>query len=242
MNKNIAGVGEVEIPSTSKEKIQNFWYHYKWHSVVALVLVFAILICSLQLCTRSKYDAYILYAGSKNIGRTTTDGDIAEIAKVISTLEKLTEDFDENGEKRVSFTNYYFLTPEEYKSNPDANDGLLATDQKTLSNVLDHSEYYLVFISVGVYEQYKTVSDSERFIDLSGFATYNQDVEFYAPNAIKLSSLDAYKLEGLSILPEDTLICIRHPDVMASKSKDHLKHLENAQKILTSILKINLPE
>jgi hypothetical protein len=98
MNKNIEGVGEVVVPSTPKEKIQNFIYHYKWHTVVALLLVVAILVCSFQFCAKEEYDAYILYAGSKNIGRTAEDGDVAEIATVISSLKRITGDFDENGD------------------------------------------------------------------------------------------------------------------------------------------------
>ena len=89
MSKNISGVGEVETPSTLKEKLQNFWYHYKWHSIVALFLAVAILICSLQFCKKEKYDAYVAYIGSKQIGRTTENGDVAEIEKVISSLRRV---------------------------------------------------------------------------------------------------------------------------------------------------------
>ena len=86
MSKNIDGVGEVQTPSTPKEKMQNFWYHYKWHSIVAVVVVIAILICTLQFCKKEEYDTYILYAGSKNISRIEQDNDSAEIANVIKSL------------------------------------------------------------------------------------------------------------------------------------------------------------
>ena len=89
MSKNIEGVGEVETPSTLKEKLKNFWYHYKWHSVVALVVVIALLVCTLQLCKKESYDTYILYAGSKSIGRTGEGGGDAEIETVTSSLEKV---------------------------------------------------------------------------------------------------------------------------------------------------------
>ena len=47
MSKNIEGVGEVQTPSTPKEKILNFWYHYKWHSIAALVVVLVAVVCAL---------------------------------------------------------------------------------------------------------------------------------------------------------------------------------------------------
>ena len=242
MSKNIEGVGEVQAPSTPKEKIQNFWYHYKWHSVVALFVAIAVLVCSLQFCGRKKYDAYILYAGSKVVGRTAEDGDVAEIVTVISSLKKIAKDFDDNGEISINFTNFYYLTPEEAAAAGDYNDLLLANDQKSLSGVLEHSEYYLLFISKGVYEEYNKVGDTELFINLTEYAGYNASAEYYAPNAIYLSSLDFYKLPGVCNLPEDTLICIRQPGVMGGKSKEHKGYLENAKEMLVNILKVNIPD
>ena len=242
MNKNIEGVGEVQVPTTTKEKAQNFWYHYKWHSIVAIFLVVTLVICSLQLCGRSKYDAHILYAGSRNIGRTAADGDVAEIVTVISSLKKVTDDFDQNGEITVNFSNLYYLTNEEAASAGDFNDALLANDQKSLSTVFQHSDYYFMLISIGVYEEYHKVGDGEMFIDLSSFASYNPEAQYYAPNAIYLSSIDASRLPGIANLPEDTLICIRQTSVMGGRSKEHLKLLDDAKKILINMLKVDIPE
>ena len=242
MNKNIEGVGEVQTPSTAKEKAQNFWYHYKWHSIVAIFVVIAIVICSLQLCGRKKYDAYILYAGSHNIGRTASDGDVAEIATVISSLKRIAKDYDKNGEISISFTNFLYLTPEQAASDPNYNDALLASDQKSLSGVLENSEYYLLFISVGVYEEYHAVGDGEMFINLTEYAAYNTDAEFYAPGAIYLSSIDASRLPGLANLPDDTLICIRQPSILGGKSKEHTEHFENAKEMLINLLRVDMPE
>jgi hypothetical protein len=242
MNKNIEGVGEVQTPTTAKEKAQNFWYHYKWHSIVALFLVVTLVICSLQLCGRSKYDAHILYAGSRSIGRTAADGDVAEIVTVLSSLKRVTDDFDENGEISVNFSNLYYLTGDEANGLTDVNDALLASDRQTLNTVLSHSDYYFMLISVGVYEEYHKVGDEELFIDLTSFASYNSEAEYYAPNAIYLSSIEASKLPGIANLPSDTLICIRQASVMGGKSKEHLQYLEDAKKILINFLKVDMPD
>ena len=240
MNKNIDGVGEVTVPSTLKEKIQNFIYHYKWHTLIALLLVIALVVCSLQFCSKEDYDAYILYAGSKNIGRTSKDGDVAEIATVISSLKRITDDFNENGETTLNFTNYYYLSADERKDVDDLNEALLANDRNSISSVLEHSEYYLCFISKAVYEQYHKVGDEELFISLDGYKTASPDIELYADNAILLSSTEAYKLPGLSSLPDDTMVCIRRPSVLGGKSKEHTAHLENAKKMLENILSLDL--
>ena len=241
MSKNIEGVGEVMTPSTPKEKMQNFWYHYKWHSVVALVLIISLLVCSLQFCAKESYDAYVLYAGSRNIGRTAKDGDVAEIATVISSLKRVSDDFDGDGQVNINFTNYYYLSADEAAELDDVNDSLLLTDKESLSSVLEHSEYYLCFISAAVYEQYHKVANEELFISLKDYGSKNENLVYYSDSAIYLSSTDASKLPGLSSLPADTLVCIRRPSILAGKSKEHIKHLDNAkvmyEKIIT--LKIN---
>lgn len=240
MNKNIEGVGEVATPSTPKEKVQNFWYHYKWHTLVSLLLVVAILVCSLQFCARESYDIYVLYAGSKNIGRTSSDGDVAEIVTVISSLKRLAKDFDGDGNTAVNFTNYYYLSTEEAKNTDDVNDALLVSDKNALSTVLEHSEYYLCFISPAVYEAYHKVGDNELFISLDGYGESRPELEYYNECAILLSSTPAYKLPGLSSLPEDTLICIRRPSVLGGKSDKHLEYLENAKEFLDNILNLKI--
>ena len=238
MNKNIEGVGEVMTPSTLKEKIQNFWYHYKWHSVAALVVVLVVVVCVLQFCQREEYDAYILYAGSYNIGRTAEDGDVPEIVDITSSLKKIAEDFDGNGEININFNNYYYLSNDEASERDDVNSGLLASDTKALSSVLEHSEYYLLFISKAVYENYHKVGDDDLFVDLTSYASYNPDAKFYAPNAILLSSIDASKRAGLSSLSEDTLICIRFPSILGGKSKEHQAYFENAKQMLINLLEV----
>ena len=239
MSKNIEGVGEVITPSTLKEKILNFWYHYKWHSVAALVVVLVAVVCMLQFCQREEYDAYILYAGSKNIGRTAEDGDVPEIVTINSSLKKIAKDFDGNGEININFNNYYYLSNDEASERDDVNANLLASDTKGLSSMLEHSEYYLMFISKAFYENYHKVGDDSLFMDLTSYASHNRDAEFYAPNAILLSSIDASMLPGLSSLPEDTLICIRFPSVLGGKSKEHNEHFENAKKMLVNLLEID---
>ena len=240
MSKNIEGVGEVMTPETTKEKIQNFWYHYKWHSVVCVVLVLAILVCSLQFCSKENYDVHVLYAGSRNIGRTAEDGDVAEIVTVISSLKRFASDYDESGDVSINFTNYFYLSASEAAGLDDVNEALLANDKKALSSVLEHSEYYLCFISVAVYEEYHKVGTNELFVDLDEYKSLYPELEYYSDSAIYLSSTDAKRLPGLSNLPSDTLICIRRPSVLAQKTNEHMTHFENAKKMLSEILKLKV--
>ena len=240
MKRNIEGVGEVTTPSTSKEKLQNFWYHYKWHTAVSLLLVITLLVCSLQFCSKESYDAYILYAGNKRIGRTNQDGDVAEIVTLISSLKRVTGDFDENGEVSLNFTGLYYLNAEQTSKVGATETALLTNDKSSLSGILEHSEYYLCFISPDVYEAYHKVGDNELFIELDEYKEKNPELVYYSNSAIYLSSTAAYQLPALGNLPEDTLICIRRPSVLGAKSDKHLGYFEDAKEILKNILELKI--
>lgn len=237
MKSNIEGVGEVQVPRTFKEKITNFWYHYKLHTLVAIFLIITLTICSVQFCGKQKYDAYILYAGGKQVGKTASDGDVAEIVKIISALKVLSDDFDGNGDKSINFTNYYFLSDAEAAVlGNDVNYTLMSSDQKALNDAMLHSEYYLCLMSVASYEEYKGYEGSEMFMPLDSLKSSHPDAEYYSDYAILLSSTDAYLMPGLSSLPDDTLICVKRPNALASKSNKHKEYMENAMKIVENIL------
>lgn len=239
MKKNIEGVGEVMTPSTLKGKVQNFWYHYKWHSLLSIVVIIAIIVCSLQFCSKESYDSYILYAGSKSISKTRTDGDVAEIETVITSLKRVSEDFDGDGENSVNFLNLLYMSSEEIAAlEGNVNDALLMSDKSTLSSVLENSEYYLCFISEAVYEGYHLVGTNELFIDLSEHKSAHPELEYYNDCAIYLSSTGAYSLPGLSSLPKDTLICIRRPSVLGAKTERHSELFDQAKEMLDNILKM----
>ena len=110
MSEYIEGVGEVQAPRGFKERAVNFWYHYKWHSVTSLILVFAITVCMLQFCKKEDYDIHILYIGNHVVGKTLNESGEAEIQKSLSSFKKITKDYDDDGKIKVNFTNYYFLS------------------------------------------------------------------------------------------------------------------------------------
>ncbi len=252
MGKYIDGVGEVAVPQTFKEKISNFWFHYKWHSVVAVFVIIAVLVCSLQFCTKTSYDIQILYAGGKTIGKTVDENGIAEIETIISALKTVSDDFDQNGEKTVTVANYYYLSQAEITALEEQakDDGLessginytlLTQDKQALSGMITSSEYYLCFISPAVYEAYKG-TDGAMFLPLDSFKEINPSALFYQDtnNAILLSSLEFYSVSGISLLPPDTLICIKTPNYMASNDARHQELVQNAEKVLTNILTLKI--
>ena len=67
MNNEKKPQGELHLRSPFLKKLDNFFYHYKWHTVAALFLAIVIIVCSLQTCSKESYDVEIMYAGPKNL-------------------------------------------------------------------------------------------------------------------------------------------------------------------------------
>ena len=208
---------------TVKQKFENFWYHYKWHSIVALFLVIVILVCSLQFCSSTEYDAYVLYAGEYPFTRTSQDGDIPTYVGMANALKRVCKDTSGDGEVNVSFLDLLCMTDEQfaeyrdtYGAEPDRK--LLYDDMQRLGNVMNTGDYFILLISPEVYEKYVTEGDVVRFEPLAQYTAEGVEYEYYSDYAIKLSSLDFYELAYVSSLPEDTLVCFRRIGVFGNNS------------------------
>ena len=81
----------------------NFWYHYKWQTIIAAIGLFAVIVCILSTCRRTEPEYYFYYAGSGEFSgaeqraivsslskASGTDGDSADVS--ISFLFYMTED------------------------------------------------------------------------------------------------------------------------------------------------------
>ena len=216
--------------------LENFWYHYKWHSIVALFVVFAIVVCTFQMCGKTSYDAYVVYAGQKEISHTAKDGSI-EYMTFTSSLKQVARDYDENGEVNISLMDLFMLSSKEIEEAQQEEDSevnfvLIDNNNRTFNNTVSFSEYYLFFISTPLYEEYSDHAGTNYFDTLTGYASLG-DFEYYDDGAILLHSTDFASLPGFSDLPPDTLIALRLQGYFES---DNAKHREAAIDMLKRIL------
>ncbi len=58
----MAGENLVNRPKTFRAWWENFWYHYKWHSIIAMVLVVTVGVGVAQCSTKTTYDYTIMLA------------------------------------------------------------------------------------------------------------------------------------------------------------------------------------
>ena len=202
------------------EKAENFWYHYKWHTIAAIIIVIIVTICTMQMCQKESYDAYILYAGSHEVKKTSSDGSTPPYAQTVSSLKRVTDDFNKNGEITISLKDLFLLTADEIKeveseTGLEVNYTLISENSQLLRDSVVYSEYYLCFLSKDIYEQYKMIDGVYIFKDLSEYIS-GYDVVMYDSSALYLSSTEFYTLPGISDFPDDTVVCIRNISPVAS--------------------------
>jgi hypothetical protein len=224
--------------------LDNFWYHYKWHSIVCLFLIFALTVCSVQMCQKESFDVYVLYAGSYEVERQSSTADMPEYQKTKSSLSRVCDDFNDDGKVSLSFKDLFILSEEEIKEHQNKNDGteinytLLSQNMEILRDTMVYSSYYLCFVSPSVYEGYKAFQNVNMFASLSQYVNEGVEVSYYADDAVYLASTGFYNLPGFSEFPSDTLVCLRNlSDYTLSMNKKSAKaHFGAAEDVLEKIL------
>ena len=215
--------GEVKMRSPVIAWFENFWYHYKWQTIIALFLVLVIFVCSVQMCSKESYDTYIMYAGHKNILHTSKDGDIPEYNVILSSLKKISLDYNEDGKVTPAFSDLFVMSEEmkqkieaELEDGERVNESLLSTDKKTLTDRMMYSEYYVCLLSLEVYEEYRIISDLPMFLPLLPYISEGGVYEWAGDDAIYLKSTAFYESAGICDLPDDTVICLRMKSEMSA--------------------------
>ena len=232
-NKNTP-TEEVEVGKQSFAKwLDNYWYHYKWHTIAVVFVIIVAIVCTVQLVNRTDYDAVIAYAGSKDVSKKAENGDVAEIVTIQSSLKDVVADVDENSEISISLETFFWLSNEEIKALEaelaekrengetveEINYSLLTSNRNTVDSLMLSSEYFLWFMSDDLYEYIKKNSNDSRFVDLASMPDGDSTAEFYGEDtcAIYLKSTEFYKMPGICDLPEDTLIVVRRLGIGANK-------------------------
>lgn len=226
------------VPMSAGKRLENFWYHYKWHTLVALFLIIAIIICSFQMCSKESFDSYVLYAGGYGISRVVDD-DVAEYAVFLSSLSRITPDRNGDGEVNTSFLDLYIPTSDEIKETGNDLYALMRDNVTRLQyELVSGGDYYLCFLSPENYDEYKLWDGVTLFMPLAAYVPEGTEVKYYDESAVYLKSTAFGNSDGFKNLPDDTLIALRVPSAVASffNKKDNEKRFNEAEELLRSVL------
>lgn len=210
--------------------LDNFWYHYKWITLIALLFATIIIVSTVQILTREVGDIYVLYAGTKVVSLQ----DSLYIEKAFETIDEI--DHNDDGEINAIVRTLTIMSPEDISASNDAheeavgakNEGYIINEQMLgaqMSNSMQTFNQEIlggdsVICLLSPYT-YKIVRDADGFLPLGDVLGYTPEGA-YDECAVYLKDTDFGKREGLSSLPEDTLFCIRRISSM-SFMKGHKK-------------------
>ncbi len=186
------------------KKLDNFWYHYKWRTIIISFFVIIAIICTVQMFQKKNYDYYIMYVGDENITKDRQQ-------EIVDSFKKIGIDTDKNNEVAINFSQtVYDPQKAEYYAN-----GVNASAENYLSG-MTHLPYYIYIMSENVYEKYK---DSGRFVKLNEVFGDTLPGEAYDDYALYLSKTSfAKNNKGLNSFSSDTVICLKVVPYIADKS------------------------
>lgn len=212
---------EIKVENEAYKKFDNFWYYHKWHVIVGIVLIFAIVVCTVQACSREKEDIKIIYAGPSFIDTEAYN----ELSNTFNSV--LPEDFDGDGKKNVGLVRYQIYSQEEIEEQeqivlPDGTQNVVDKAQNS-SNMSSYSSYLMTgdvsvcFLSEYLFENLKK---NDRLMPLSEI--FEEVPESACDEyGIRLSAIDFYKYNSsVRAMDGDTVICLLRQTVVGASKND----------------------
>ena len=182
--------------------LDNFWYHYKWHTIIISFLVIVITVCTVQSLRTTKYDMKIVYAGSKNIDTQEAEA----IQDLFNSL--VPEDTNDDGKISLALNKYYILSEEQIKEgdrNYDANRN--SNDYSNFHSYLQTGDTSIMLLEPWIYDSVPKDSLC-KLSELFGDSIPEGAIDEYA---VRLGDLDIYEHFALKNLPADTVVCLQIP-------------------------------
>ncbi len=215
-----------DAPELEKPKwmlwLENFWYHYKWHTIAVLFVLLALTVSLVQ-CTRDESsDITVAYAGNYAL----SEEEMKNLEAVFGAA--CPEDYDGSGSHVAALTQFSIFNEQqltelytyfdeesgEYKvdKNSLANAKYHNTDRiKNLQNYIMTGECGVWFVSPYVYEQmFYRADPSNNWVERKVLLKDTKLYQYY---------------DALKCLPEDTIVVLTVSPAIGymSKAENHQK-------------------
>ena len=221
MNDEKRPEGEIVLEGRFAKWFENFWYHYKWHTIGIAAALIVLLVCVLQTCERKQQDLTLTYAGPRVLS-------VAELQQVGSVIDAIMPyDADENGENHTAWMVYEIYSKDqilEIEATTDANgdagyvDRSYNSDQyQTYSNYLKTGETSIYFLDPWLYAELR---NEDRLVPLTE-ALGEMPESAFDEYGVRLGDTELYeKYKVMQLFPEDTVICLTRPNWKGSRNSD----------------------
>lgn len=203
----------------------NYWYHYKWHTIITLFFVIVIFVCALSTCQKESYDSTVLYAGPAYLNGEKKAGVEAVLEAVMPS------DISGDGEKNAYLTAFLIYSKEQIEKieaetdeegrHLDVDNATITKNNENFYDYLMTGESSVCFLDPSLYE---ALLKSDRLSEISEdtYGVTLGDLEIYG----------AYSV--LRELPEDTVVCFLRQNLIGGNSDDEV--YENDKRLFDAII------
>lgn len=203
-----------------KKWFENYWYHYKWTTIVVLFFAIVIAIGVYQMAAKDTYDINVLYTGPILLNQDQTVG-IEEAFEAV-----LPRDFNEDEEKSVLIHRITVLSDEQLAAKQEEaakEDDQVYFDLKSRSDNISQvttlfatGETTICLMDPYMYNMYLSQGAFLTLEEILG------EKPAYARDDYSVKLADTpfgQYFDALQALPEDTVLCIRKAAVFSGGSK-----------------------
>ena len=216
--------GVEKIMSKFSKWLDNYWYHYKWHTIIVAFFLIIGIISTIQIFNRESYDAYVMYVGGQDIPDT-------KYQDIMQSLKAVSSDYDADEKHKLNFSKLAFISDPENNMASTIN----TPTMQFLSNLVVQP-YYIYLMDVEVYKMYE---DSGVFVPISELFKDVPEDWYYDETAVYFDKTDyANSFPGVDDLGENTLLVMKVVPYAASKrvAAAERRSYENHVDMLKNIL------
>lgn len=198
-----------------KKKWENYWFYYKIHTIVAVVLILVVAVLVKQCADRVEPDMTVMIV-SKDVSLTET-----QLTSLENKLAKYTADVNGDGRKIVLCENYHMNDKENSQM-------VVALNQKLMAEI--SASDTSLFVTDDSY--YKKFNGKNTF-----FFKLNK-IDTAAPDSYraKISSLPDFKISGATSDYQNLSLSIRSFGKSSVKSSED-SSIQNSANVLKKLLK-----
>ena len=203
--------------------LENYWYHYKWLTLIVFFFAAVLIFCLLNTGDGIKDDIHILYAGPEVL----SDTQVQKMEQAFASLLK--DDLNGDGEKSVGIINITIMSDEQIKAAEEEAekegqtliyDPSLRTQALTqVKNLMSTGAVIICLLDPYVYEscQQGTFIPLSSALGEDSVESYDEYSTLFSTNALK----NAY--DCFSVLSDEVLLCMRNDIVISTNNKHFQK-------------------
>ena len=234
-------------PVTVEGKFSNFWYHYKWHTIIGLCVLVFLFVGVTQLKNNNPSDITVMFAGPMEIGTVEKEQMSSALTEILKS------DPNGNGKKKADlyplavYTESQITELVEYKKEhggtyPYYDRTEVEASYRSFSDHVLIGDYGVMLISPELFEEVKKEGGFVPLSEVLG-STPNEAVDEYGIRFRDTKFAKYYSV--FDKLPENTVLCLRKTSQATgifNSKKSAEKTYENNKNFFVEIMSFEYPE